>query len=315
MPGDDRFENTLPNASQKRRRTRAIAPIVIVAVTAVAVAAKVNGSEPIASVTVLVERHPALKVQRLDGSGKPRAPADIAASLPRSVRVRAGRVSSTVALDRGRLAARIVRATEPRLAVAGRPTAVRIDAPVVAQKLRNNCETAALEILLATTGVRIDQLKLQAQLDRSGPLDPEGQEPSEVWGDPDQGYVGRADGTGPAGGFGVYPRPVARLAARFGRKLTDLTGAPLAALRRRILSGHAVMVWIGLGDGPYWSWTSPGGRAIRVNLNEHTIVLVGVRRTGAFEAINVLEGTREVLTPDELLAAWDLLGRRALATT
>jgi uncharacterized protein YvpB len=303
----------LTNASHRRRRATAVALIVLVAVTAIVVTATVNGSEPIASVTVLVKGRPALKVRRLDDMGKPRARADIAASLPRSVHVRAGRVSTTFALDRDQVAARVAGATDPRLAVAGRPTAARIDAPVVAQKLRNNCETAALEILLATAGVRADQLELQTQLDRSGPLDPEGQEPDEVWGDPDEGYVGRADGTGPAGGFGVYPRPVARLAARLGRKLDDLTGASIAALRRRILAGGAVMVWIGLGDGPYWSWTSPTGREIRVNLNEHTIVLVGVRRTGDFEAINVLEGTREVLTPDELAAAWDLLGRRALA--
>ena len=293
----------------------AIALIMLAAITAVAVTATVNGSEPIRSVTLLVKDRPALRVKRLDDSGKPRAIADIAASLPQSVRVRAGRVSTTFALDRRRVAARVARATDPRLPVTGRPTATRIDAPVVAQKLRNNCETAALEILLSTTGLRVDQLKLQSQLNRSGPLDPEGQEPDEVWGDPDEGYVGRADGTGSVGGFGVYPRPVVRLADRFGRKLDDLTGAPIAALRRRILAGHAVMLWIGLGDGPYWSWTSPSGREIRVNLNEHTIVLVGVRRTGDFEAINVLKGTREVLTPDELLAAWDLLERRALATT
>ena len=305
----------MTNAAHSRRRGTAIALIVLVAVAAVAVTATVNGSEPIASVTVLVKGRPALKVRRLDGSGEQRPLADIAESLPRSVRVRAGRVTTTVALDRARVAARVARATDRRLAVTGRPTAARIDAPVIAQELRNNCETAALEILLATAGVRVDQRKLQAQLDRSGPLDPEGQEPDEVWGDPNEGYVGRADGTGPVGGFGVYPRPVARLAARFGRKLDDLTGASIAALRRRILAGNAVMVWIGLADGPYWSWTSPSGRAIRVNLNEHTIVLVGVRRTGDFEAINVLEGTREVLKPDELLAAWNLLERRALATT
>lgn len=289
--------------------------ITLAAVAAAATATAVKGSEPLASVELLVKGRPALTVRRLGDSGEPRAVSGIAASLPRRVHVRAGRVSTSFALDREAVAAAVAHATEPRLVAAGRATAARIDAPVVAQELRNNCETAALEILLATAGVRVDQLKLQAELDRSGPLDPEGEEPDEIWGDPDEGYVGRADGTGPAGGFGVYPQPVARLAARFGRRLDDLTGAPVAALRRRILSGHAVMVWIGLGDGPFWSWTSPSGREIRVNLNEHTIVLVGVRRTGDFEAINVLKGTREVLSPDELIAAWNLLGRRALATT
>ena len=46
----------------------------------------------------------------------------------------------------------------------------RIEAPVIAQKLRNNCETAGLSVLLATRGVRAGQLDLQNDLPRSGPI-------------------------------------------------------------------------------------------------------------------------------------------------
>lgn len=115
-----------------------------------------------------------------------------------------------------------------------------------------------------------------------------------MWGDPDEGYVGRADGTGPVGGFAVYPRPVARAARRYGVRLDDLTGAAPRAIYDRLLAGRAVLAWVGLADGPYGSWQTPAGRRVRVNFNEHTVVLTGVRSDGSLQVVNVLHGTREI---------------------
>jgi hypothetical protein len=66
----------------------------------------------------------------------------------------------------------------------------------VPQLLRNNYETAALSMLLATRGVSVDQLTLQRRLRRSGPLDPQPGDAGRlpIWGDPDLGFVGRANG-------------------------------------------------------------------------------------------------------------------------
>lgn len=197
----------------------------------------------------------------------------------------------------------------------GRVAAASIPAPVVAQRLRDNCETAALQVLLATMGVRADQLTLQRQLERSGPLDPQGPADNPVWGDPDRGFVGRADGSGPWGGFGVFPRPLARLAARHGRRVRELTGSRPSTVYRELAAGRAVMAWVGLGDGPYRSWRSPSGRPIRVNLNEHAVVLTGRRADGAVELVNVLHGTRELWSRYRFERAWALLGGRALAAT
>ena len=189
----------------------------------------------------------------------------------------------------------------------------RVEAPVLAQKLRNNCESAALEILLATRGVDTEQLDLQRQLPRNGPLDPIDRGGTRIWGDPRLGYVGRADGGGVAGGFGVYEDPVRKVAAMRGVVLKDMSGSPLATVRDHLLEGRAVMVWIGLGPGPYGRWQSPTGAPVQVNFNEHTVVLTGVRRNGDFEVVNPLEGTREVWSASRLEAARELLDRRALA--
>lgn len=183
--------------------------------------------------------------------------------------------------------------------------------PLVRQVYRNNCETAALSMLLASVGVRVDQRTLQTQVKRSGPLDPIVSESGTwIWGDPDRGFVGRAEGGGTAGGFGVYEGPIRALAGRYGVRLTDLSRrreSLLAQLRR----GRPVMTWIGLSWGPYRSWRSPAGKRITVNFGEHVVVLTGMR--GDSISVNdPLTGTRLVWTQAQFLAKWRLLGRRAL---
>jgi hypothetical protein len=90
------------------------------------------------------------------------------------------------------------------------------------------------------------------------PLDPQrrGAGRLPIWGDPDRGFVGRANGGGTNGGFGVYQGPIRRLALRYGIKLVNLARARPAALYRRLRLGQPVMVWVGLSEGR----TRDGGR-------------------------------------------------------
>lgn len=239
----------------------------------------------------------------------------VSRELPGSLTVRRGRARI---LYRADLRGTVRRAV--RLGVAGgavrvplRPLSAEVRAPVIRQRFRNNCETGALQILLSTKGVRANQLGLQSELARSGPVDPQGTGPAKVWGDPDRGFVGRPDGGGTAGGFGVYPGPVARLARRHGVRLDDLSGASPETVYRQLRRGHAVMVWVGLSAGPYDEWRSQHGRRIRVNFGEHTVVLTGISRSGDLRLVNPLQGTREVWSPSRFQSMWRLLGRRALA--
>lgn len=102
--------------------------------------------------------------------------------------------------------ARVTSGPRAPTALRVRPAASRRRVPVVRQLLRNNCETAALSMLLAARGVNVHQLTLQRRHPRSGPLDPQrrGAGRLPIWGDPDRGFVGRANGGGTNGGFGVY---------------------------------------------------------------------------------------------------------------
>ena len=225
-----------------------------------------------------------------------------------------GRATITVAYDRALTTERAVRAAPAggTVRAAWRATASTIRAPVVAQKLHNDCESAALEVMLASTGHRIDQLRLQRALPAAEPLDPQDSGGGRVWGDPDLGFVGRPEGGGPAGGFGVYPGPVMGVAKRFGRKLDRLSGSRPERIYARLLAGRAVMAWIGLSAGPYATWRTPSGKTVRANFGEHTVVLAGIYPGGDVRVINPLEGTLERWSRAKFEAGWSLLGRRAL---
>jgi len=240
----------------------------------------------------------------------------VIAALPRTSIAGKRRSLITYAYDRDRTARRAVALARNggAVAVARRPVASRIAAPVIAQELRNDCEAAALSILLRSRGITASQQRLQSLFGRSGPLDPQGAGPSRIWGDPDRGFVGRVEGGGAAGGFGVYPGPVAVAARRLGVKLTNLTGRSPQAVYDRLLTGHAVMAWVGLGDGPYDTWQTPQGRSVTVNFNEHTVVLRGIDRDGSISVSNPLLGTAETWSREKFEAMWQLLGRRALSS-
>lgn len=184
--------------------------------------------------------------------------------------------------------------------------------PLYKQAYRNNCETAALSMLLGSAGVRVGQRKLQRELPRSGPLDPiVAADGTWTWGAPDEGFVGRVEGGGSAGGFGVYQGPIRRLATRYNVHLTDLSRKNIGTIVARLRQGRPVMSWIGLSEGPYRRWRTPTGRPISVNFGEHAVVLTGISN-GMILVNDPLTGTRLRWTVDEYAAKWELLGRRAL---
>lgn len=237
--------------------------------------------------------------------------------VPAERRVRRGRAKITFETDP--IALR--RAVRKRLREGGgqvrlpeRAVSASARLPVVKQAFRNNCETAALSMLLAARRVRVSQLRLQQQLPRSGPPDPRPGNAGGLptWGDPDRGFVGRVDGGGSSGGYGVYEPPIRDLSRRYGVELTDLSRTPVARIYRRLLSGRPVMVWIGLSDGPFETWRAPDGHRVTGNFGEHTVVLTGISGSG-LELNDPLTGTRATWGRDYFRELWERLGRRALA--
>jgi uncharacterized protein YvpB len=240
----------------------------------------------------------------------------VARAIPREAVTYVRRTRVIVAYDRATALRAAARATRngATVTIRARPLAATIPTRVVKQRLRNDCEATALQMLLAGVAVRAPQLDVQRRLPRSGPLDPVERGNRTTWGDPALGFVGRPNGGGPAGGFGVYHGPIAYVAHTYGVALHNLTGASVATILGRVRSGHAVMAWVGLSDGPYGHWYSPAGKAIDVNFGEHAVVITQIDRNGTLSIADPLTGTSLQWSRAEFAAKWQRLGRQALST-
>lgn len=250
-----------------------------------------------------VERWPAGRLRRWIGA------------IPERRVGRRGFARVTFELDRPELlrrARRTVAGGGGDVRLPERAVSARARVAVVRQALRNNCETAALSMLLAVRGRRVDQLSLQRRLPRSKPLDPRVEAAgTTVWGDPARGFVGRPEGGGPAGGYGVYEGPIGRLARRQGVALRNLSRQGPRSLYRSLLGGRPVMAWVGLSDGPFKSWRTPSGKRVTGNLGEHTVLLTGLDADGV-DVNDPLSGRRLRWTRPQFELMWRRLGYRAL---
>jgi uncharacterized protein YvpB len=222
----------------------------------------------------------------------------------------------TYAVDRAATAAELHRTLNRgggEVRVIERPIASAISVPLIKQRLRDDCEATALAMILGYAGRPIGQVSLQQEVAHAKPLDPTTTASGiEIWGDPSLGFVGRADGGGPAGGFGVYQGPIRALAKRHGLSMINLTGRPPTRVYSTLVGGHPVLAWVALAPGPFASWTSPVGKPIRVNFGEHAVVLTGLAK-GRVEVNDPLSGERLSWSKAEFEQMWAGLGRRALA--
>lgn len=181
---------------------------------------------------------------------------------------------------------------------------IEIRRPHLRQAWRNNCETAALSILL---GGEPDQQRLQRLLPVSSPLEPRTAPQGLVWGDPQEGFVGRVQ----TGGYGVYEVPLLALARRVGAGVDNLSRRPFVRLMDTLRSGRPVLVWVTLGASSPRSWRTPRGRVVRADRAEHAVVLVGWQ-PGRVVYLDPWDGSRKVQDLATFDARWRALGQRAI---
>lgn len=304
-----------------RRRLAALGVLALVAaavLVAIAGAGGSSSSDPARPAVVRVELGGRIVASAPAGRlRQPRAVAALLSSLPANRTVHRGPATLELQVGLDSVAPAVARAAREgggTVAIRERPVAARIRVPLVKQVLRDDCEAASLSMLMAFSGKPVGQLALQRQVAHSPPLDPAvAPDGSEIWGDPSQGFVGRADGGGPGGGFGVYQGPIRALARRQGLILRDLTGAGPGAVYAALLHGHSVMAWVALSEGPFASWSTLSGRHVTVNYGEHALVLTGVDRAGV-HVNDPLSGSRLTWSKPEFERMWRGLGSRALST-
>ncbi|MFG3226817.1 C39 family peptidase [Kitasatospora sp. NPDC048194] len=167
--------------------------------------------------------------------------------------------------------------TAATAATAATPTAASV--PYYSQQLNDDCEAAALRMVLAARGVTTDD---QEVLDRIGVdlAHPEFGHSGPLSGDPFEAFVGDPDGSEEDGtGFGVYHPPVAKAARGYGLTvLEDGQDLPTATLKEHLAAGHPAIVWVDY----LWrhlattTYTAYDGRSVPyAGPAEHTVVVTG----------------------------------------
>lgn len=132
---------------------------------------------------------------------------------------------------------------------------------------------------------------------------------------PDAGFVGSPDGAEgqlPPDSYGVHADPVAAVLHKFGLNATAVHGYSYDDLRRQIVAGHPIIVWV---YGNVWSgaspvsYTSSDGHTTSVIRFEHTVIISGYDTA----TVTVLDGgmvySRSIA---QFLDSWSSLGNIAV---
>ena len=163
-------------------------------------------------------------------------------------------------------------------------TTFTIAVPVIKQTMVLDCETAALQMGLATYGYYYSQATLFARehADLRPPVMGANHRVLQ-WGDPYTNFVGNVSGSDwTPTGYGVYYPVILSMARNIG--LTNAHGGEglsAGTVYSALKTGHAVEVWIETN----WSrpgvdtWTAFDGRTIRYSYAEHAVTLSGVSPT------------------------------------
>ena len=254
-----------------------------------------------------VSRIPLSRVTRDGTLDATRVNAELARVLPRTFRLRDHGALLTLRLSRWQ-AARVMLGLGPRggeAALTGVPIASEIGAPTIRERPGEDSDSAALAVLLATTGLKADRLALERRLSANPPPDL----PAVGNGRRSHDKERRAGGPVPIAASWLRPRLVAEVAARYQRRLGRLTGARPVDVYNWVRSGRAVMAWV--ADPPR-SWRTGGFRPAWRIRDERAVVLAGIRQDGMLSVVNPERGTREWWDRGRFQAMWGGAGRKAL---
>jgi uncharacterized protein YvpB len=190
--------------------------------------------------------------------------------------------------------------------------AFKLNVPSYRQEHSLSCEVAALHMVLDYYGVGVSENELLAKLpfDTFAPRNVK----DNIWGNPENGFVGNIDGRIPNGGYGVYEKPIADLASRF-RQSKALAGANLSDILQEIQNGHPAIVWGSVSTGKDISWSTLDGEKIQAVLGEHTRVLYGYK--GSVDNPSVVYMMDPIygaikMSKDNFLKNWALLDNKAV---
>lgn len=196
-------------------------------------------------------------------------------------------------------------ATMPQMKPATRDLGVRFHR----QEHALSCEIASLKMALNFKLKDVSETELWVHMpyDDYAP-----RRIGNIWGDPDNGFVGSINGSMPDGGYGIHEGPIADLARRYG-EAKAINGGSLAELIKEIDAGNPVIVWSGYGKDI--SWYTPEGKFVRAYKGTHVRVLTGYVGSAANpESLIMMDPIYGKVwwSQEKFMNQWEALGKRAV---
>jgi uncharacterized protein YvpB len=184
--------------------------------------------------------------------------------------------------------------------------------PIINQypKYPSGCESVSLLILLRYAKVNVTIEQITSNLNKADrPYYFNNQRYGK---DPEDYFIGDPSS---ANGFGVYEKPIIKVASKIKPGIKNITGANLNDVLKVVIQGHPVQVWVSLdGISTYYaySWVDETtGKIINYPAQFHSLVIIGFNK-------------QQIITSDPFIGqikffdrynfekAYNFFGRRAI---
>ncbi|ONG85366.1 S-layer protein [Bacillus cereus] len=181
-------------------------------------------------------------------------------------------------------------------------------------ELHNGCEVVSLQMLVEhQIGRSLNKVAFAFEMPFDQTKLKNYKTSSQIWGDPDVGFVG--DVTGNTPGYSINPEPLKRLLDKYARG-TNLTGNDLSVLEDYVRNGKPVVTWVTVAlnnPRPITTWKTPGGKTISARMNTHAVVLTGVDDNYVYYN-DPFYGTKNVkVSKSRFASIYNQMGKKALS--
>ncbi|OFD72144.1 amidase [Bacillus mycoides] len=181
-------------------------------------------------------------------------------------------------------------------------------------ELHNGCEVVSLQMLVEhQIGRSLNKVAFAFEMPFDQTKLKNYKTSSQIWGDPDVGFVG--DVTGNTPGYSINPEPLKRLLDKYARG-TNLTGNDFSVLEDYVRNGKPVVTWVTVAlnnPRPITTWKTPGGKTINGRMNTHAVVLTGADDNYVYYN-DPFYGTKNVKVSKSWFASiYNQMGKKALS--
>ena len=152
----------------------------------------------------------------------------------------------------------------------------KLNVPYYAQQQSSTCTAAALRMTLGYRGVGASEMSLVHKMGYK-PREMNRDEQPHVWDDPDEMFVGYANGGSIFKGAGPDAGPVAKAAQASGRSASAVRGISASWIAQQLYAGNPVIMFGATRDAGYETWKTPTGKTVKMNRASHVVVVTGVR--------------------------------------